>query len=70
MRQLAITIKAPARARKVLVELDANQFETLASVLGFFSTDFLASVNRAEKDLVAGQTREISSLKELRNKFD
>lgn len=63
-----IAIKTSSVGKKVIVELDANRLERLASNLGFFSTDFLKSVDRAERDYRAGRVREVGSLSELRKK--
>ena len=61
-----IAIKTTSVGKRVIVELDANKLERLASNLGFFSTDFLKSVDRAERDYRAGRVREVGSLNELR----
>ena len=50
------------------MELDANRLERLASHLGFFSPDFLKSVDKAERDYRAGRVREVGSLSELRKR--
>ena len=64
----AITIKTGNGSRKILVEIDASRFERLAANLGFFSQDFLKSVDRAEQDYTAGRVRKVRSLKSLRSK--
>jgi hypothetical protein len=46
--------------------MDAARFEKLAADFGFFSKDFLRSLERAEKDVKAGRVRRIKSLRELR----
>ena len=46
--------------------MDADQFEKLAADFGFFSKDFLKSLERAEKDVKAGRTRKLQSLRQLR----
>jgi len=67
MSSLTVTIKqSRSRAKKILIEMDAEKFERLAATLGFFSPDFLKSLDRAEKDYKAGRFRKIKSLKELR----
>ena len=67
MTSLTITIKPEINhSRKILVEMDANKFERLAANLGFFSPEFLKSLNRAERDYEAGKVKKIKSLKELR----
>jgi len=63
---ISITPKRVNR-RKILVEMDADKFERLAASLGFFSDDFLKSLDRAEKDYKAGRIKKIKSLKELNN---
>lgn len=64
MASLAITIKG-VNHRKILVEMDAEKFERLAASLGLFNSEFLKSLNRAEKDYKTGKTIKIKSLKEL-----
>lgn len=68
MNSLALTIKeVKNRTKKILVEMDAEKFERLAATLGFFSPDFLESLDRAEKDYKTGKFRKIKSLKQLRS---
>ena len=64
MSSLELTIKK--RNHRVLVEMDADQFEKLAANFGFFSKEFLSSLERAEKDVKAGRIRKVQSLKQLR----
>ncbi|MGZ8842226.1 MAG: hypothetical protein ACXW18_01105 [Pyrinomonadaceae bacterium] len=64
MVTLELTIKK--KNNRVLVEMDAERFEKLAADFGFFGEDFLKSLDRAERDLKAGRTRTVKSLKELR----
>jgi len=67
MASLTITIKPRTnQAKKILVEMDVEKFERLAADLGFFSPEFLKSLDRAEKDYRAGRFKKIKSLKELR----
>lgn len=66
MASLNITISPQNNTRKVLVELDADKLEKLAADFGFFSDDFLKSLNRAEKDYKSNRVRKIRSLKQLR----
>ena len=63
-----IAIKATSVGKKIIVELDANRLERLASYLGFYGADFLKSVDRAERDYKAGRVRAVASLSELRRK--
>ena len=53
--------------RKLVLELDAAQFEKLAADFGFFNPAFIKSLERAEVDARAGRVRTIVSLKELRH---
>jgi hypothetical protein len=64
MSSLELTIKK--RNHRVLIEMDADQFEKLAANFGFFSKEFLSSLERAEKDVKAGRIRKVQSLKQLR----
>ena len=49
----------------LLVEFDINRFERIAAALGMFSEDFLASIDRAEKDVKAGRVHKLKSLADL-----
>ncbi len=62
----SLTLTITKRNQKVLIEMDADRFEKLAADFGFFSKDFLKSLERAEKDVKAGRIRKIQSLRELR----
>lgn len=67
MNTLTLTVKPSIkRERKVRVELDAERFERLAAGLGFFSSQFVASIGRAEKEITEGKTKHLRSLKDLR----
>ena len=66
MASLELTIKK--RNHRVLIEMDADRFEKLAADFGFFSKDFLESLEQSEKDLKAGRVKKIQSLKELRQR--
>lgn len=66
MASLELTIKK--KNHRVLIEMDADRFEKLAADFGFFSKDFLKSLEQAEKDVKAGRVRKIQSLKELRQR--
>jgi len=69
MASLTVTIKPQTnRGKKFLVEMDVNKFERLAANLGFFSAEFLRSLDKAEKDFKAGKVKKIKSLRELRSK--
>ena len=66
MSSLNLTIRPQTDTRKIMVELDADKLEKLAASLGFFSSNFLKSLNRSEKDYKLGRIRKIKSLKDLR----
>ena len=67
MKTLPITVTKNIKARKstFTVEFDADRFEQIAAALGMFSDDFLASMDRAEKDVKAGRVHKLKSLKDL-----
>ena len=67
MASLTITIKPRVNhSKKISVEMDADKFEKLVTSLGFFSDEFLQSLEKAENDYKAGRIKKIKSLKELR----
>lgn len=68
MKTVPITITKKLKNRKTTftVEFDADRFEQVAAALGMFSEDFLAALAQSEKEIKAGKTRKISSLRELR----
>lgn len=68
MNQIAINLKPILKGKKVLVELNADQFERLASNLGFYNLDFLKSLERSEKDFRAGRVYKLTSLSQWRKK--
>ena len=62
-----ITINTPRqRSRNVRIELNVDQFERLAANFGFFSKEFLESLDRAESDYRNGKVRKVKSLRFLR----
>ena len=65
MSSATISINTGLKPHKVLIELDAHQFEKLAADFGFFSQDFLASLDRAEEDYKKGRIKKINSLRDL-----
>lgn len=67
MTPLTINIQPRPRSKKIRVEMDADKFERFAAALGFFSDDFLASLDSAEKDFELGRVKKIASLAELGN---
>lgn len=67
MAIMNITIKSNLdRSRKILVEIDADKFERLAADLGLFSSGFLKSLERSDKDYKTGRIKKIKSLKEIK----
>ena len=69
MATLNVTIRPrQLRSRKLIVELDADRFERLAANLGFFSKEFLASLERAEREVRQGKARRLRSLRDLRRR--
>jgi hypothetical protein len=67
MTTLNLTIRPhQARSRKFIVELDADRFERLAAGLGLFNRQFLASLERAEREIAQGKARRLRSLRDLR----
>lgn len=67
MTPAIITIKpSTRRSKKVLIEIDAEQFERLASNLGLFSEEFLASIDRAEQEVNKGKVRTLRNFRDLR----
>ena len=65
MATLELTIKK--KNNRVIVEMDADRFEKLATDFGLFSQDFVESLRRAERDVKAGRLTRISSLKDVRD---
>ena len=67
MNALTLTIRPIIKRReKIRVELDAERFERLAAGLGFFASDFVASVDRAEEEIAGKKAKRLRSLKNLR----
>ena len=67
MVSLNITIKQRTNcSKKILIEMDAEKLEKLAAALGLFNSEFLKSLEQAEKDYKIGRIKKIKSLKELR----
>lgn len=67
MAPLSITLAPKTRtASRYTVEFDAVALERLAATCGWFHPDFLASVERAERDIRAGRVKRLRSFKDLR----
>ena len=67
MNTLTLTTKTIPRVgeRKIRVELNAERFERLAAGLGFFRSEFVASTDRAEREILQGNIKRLRSLKDL-----
>ena len=67
MNTLTLTVKTVPRRgeQKVLVELDAERFERLAAGLGFFRSEFVVSIDRAEREITEGKIKRLRGLKYL-----
>ena len=67
MNALTLTIRPSTKQKeKFRVELDAERFERLAAGLGFFSDGFMASIDRAEREIAEKKAKRLRSLKYLR----
>lgn len=60
MAKLDLTIRRSGQ--KLLVELNADRLEKLASTLGFFNPEFLTSLKRSLKDEKQGRVKPIETL--------
>jgi hypothetical protein len=66
MEKQKLTIKTKqSLSGKYIVEMDAKKFERLAASMGFFSEDFLKSLNQAEKDYKKNRVEKIKKLEDL-----
>lgn len=65
MNSLAITIKPLFKNKKIRIEMDAEKFERFAASLGLFRSNFLRSLDKAEKDYSEGKVKKIRSFKDL-----
>ena len=63
---LTISVRPKARLRKFSVELDADRFERLAAGLGLFQEEFIASIERAEREISQRKMKRLHSLGDLR----
>lgn len=69
MTSLPITIRRSRTrsTRSVKLEFNAKTFEELARLLGYYSPEFLQSLERAERDIKKGRVYPASSIHELLN---
>ena len=66
MSHISIKINRKSKGKKLLVEIDANKLERLASNLGLYNPDFIRSLDKAERDFRVGRVRTLTSLRKLR----
>jgi len=66
MSQIAIKIEQGATNKRLLVEMDADRLERLASDFGLYNPAFVQSLEKAERDYRAGRVHRIASLRSLR----
>lgn len=66
MNTINVSVRRKSAAKNFSVEIDAEAFERMAALFGFFNPDFLKSIRIAEKEYRAGKVRKIRSLSELK----
>ena len=60
-----LTILRQSNPRKMRIEIDINQWESLANALGFYQPSFLKTLRQSLKESKQGRVRRIASLREL-----
>lgn len=60
-----LTILQKPSLRKIRVDVDLNQWERLADILGFYRPSFLKILKQSLKESKQGKVRKIESLREL-----
>jgi len=63
-----ITVMRKPKSKRIIVEIDADKLERLAASLGLFSSSFLDSISRSEKEIALGKTKRLRDLRELRRR--
>jgi len=63
-----ITVERKPKSKRVVVEIDADRLERLAASLGLFSSSFLDSVTRSEKEIALRKSKRLHNLRELRGR--
>jgi hypothetical protein len=63
-----ITVERKPKSKRIMVEIDADKLERLAASLGLFSSSFLDSMSRSEKEIALGKTKRLRNLRELRRR--
>jgi hypothetical protein len=61
-----ITVEKKPKSKRIVVEIDADKLERLAASLGLFSSSFLDSIARSEKEIALGKTARLRHLRDLR----
>jgi hypothetical protein len=61
-----ITVEKKPKSKRIVVEIDADKLERLAASLGLFSSSFLDSIARSEKEIALGKTARLRRLRDLR----
>lgn len=61
-----LPIKIEKKAKTYHIEMNVDRFERVAAALGMFNPEFLASLERSEKEIRAGKLKRLHSLKDLR----
>ncbi|MBP9864453.1 hypothetical protein KBC54_03330 [Patescibacteria group bacterium] len=51
---------------KYVVEFNAETLERLAAACGWFHSEFVKSIERAERDIKAGRMKRLDSFRDLR----
>lgn len=64
MTTLTVTFKPDRKSARV--DVDVYKFERLAGALGLLNLEFLASIERSEREIKTGRTKVLRSLKSLR----
>lgn len=62
---MKLPIKIHKKATTFNIEMDVDRFERVAAALGMFGSDFLHSLDQAEKDIKAGRVHKHTSLREI-----
>ena len=63
-----ITVVRKPKSKRIIVEIDADKLERLAASLGLFSSSFLDSISRSEREIALGKTKRLRNLRELRRR--
>lgn len=61
-----ITVERKPKSKRIIVKIDADKLERLAASLGLFSSSFLDSVSRSEKEIALHKSKRLHNLRELR----